>query len=105
MLTKTEAIEFLQNDWKIEDVERQLQNDREKFLNKLIVTAHEMVPFQVLFLRKLAFIPSEERKLPTVEEIDHMCMSGDGGNCTVINMFMSRLLKLLDTLPSFAYQL
>jgi hypothetical protein len=95
MLTKTEAIEFLQNDWKIEDVERQLQNDRENFLNKLIVTAHEMVPFQVLFLRKLAFIPSEERKLPTVEEIDHMCMSGDGGNCTVINMFMSRLLKAL----------
>ena len=95
MLTKTEAIEFLQNEWKLKDVERQLQNDREKFLNKLIVAAHEIVPFQMLFLRTLAFIPSEERKVPTVEEIDHMCMSGDGGNCTFINMFMSRLLKAL----------
>ena len=89
MLTKTEAIEFLQNEWKLKDVERQLQN--EKFLNKLIVTAHEIVPFQMLFLRTLAFIPSEERKVPTVE----VCMSGDGGNCTFINMFMSRLLKAL----------
>ena len=95
MLTKTEAIEFLQNEWKIEDVEQQLQNDREKFLNKLIVTAHEMVPFQMLFVGKLAFIPPEERKAPSMAEIDHMCMSGYGGNCIVINMFMSRLLKAL----------
>ena len=94
-VTKTEAVEFLQNEWKIKDVERQLQNGREKFLNKLIVTAHERVPFQMLFVRKLALIPPEERKLPTIKEIDHMCMSGDGGNCTVINMFTSRLLKAL----------
>jgi hypothetical protein len=90
MLTKTEAIEFLQNEWKIKDVERQLQNDRENFLNKLIVTAHERVPFQVFF----AHMP-QEWKVTDFADIEKWCMSGTGGHCGIINTFMWRLLTAL----------
>jgi arylamine N-acetyltransferase len=90
MLSKTEAIEFLQNEWKIKDVEQQLQNDREKFLNKLIITAHERVPFHVFF----AHMPQEWRITDFVD-FDKWCMSGTGGHCGIINMFMWRLLTAL----------
>ncbi|XP_028406144.1 uncharacterized protein LOC114528668 [Dendronephthya gigantea] len=95
MLTKKEAIRFLEDSWQMKDVAEDIQNNREKFLNKLIVTIHERVPFHLLFVRNLAFIPPETRKLPTLDEGDHICVSGDGGNCTVINLFTSRLLTAL----------
>ena len=95
MFTKSEAIEFLQNEWKMKDVKQQLQNDREDFLNKLIVTIHEKVPFQMLFLRNLAQVPPNVRKAPSVDEIERACMSGNGGNCSFINTFTSCLFNSL----------
>ena len=95
MLTKAVAIEFLEKKWGMVNVEQQIQNDCEKFLNKLIVTIHERVPFQLLFIRNLSLLPPEDRKLPNVDEVDCMCMSGEGGNCVCINMFTSRLLIAL----------
>jgi hypothetical protein len=95
MLTKSHAIKFLQNEWGMNDVEQLLQNDSEKFLNKLIATIHEKVPWHTLSVRNIAFIPPDDRKMPSMDEIDHMCMSGDGGNCTFVNLFTSHLLKAL----------
>ncbi|XP_028406147.1 uncharacterized protein LOC114528670 [Dendronephthya gigantea] len=97
MLTKEEAIKFLEDSWQMKDVAEELLNDREKFLNKLMVTIHERVPFQTLFVRNLAFMLQEKQasKFPTLDEVDHTCMSGNGGNCTFINLFISRLLEAL----------
>ncbi|XP_028406148.1 uncharacterized protein LOC114528671 [Dendronephthya gigantea] len=95
MLTKKEAIKFLEDSWEMKDVAEEIQNDREKFLNKLIVTVHERVPFHLFFICNLAYMPPETRKLPTLDEGDHICMSGDGGNCTIVNLFISRLLTAL----------
>ena len=95
MFTKSKAIEFLQNEWKMKNVKQQLHDDREKFLNKLIVTIHEKVPFQLLSVRNIALIPPDERKVPSFHEIDYECMSGNGGGCVFINMFASRLFNSL----------
>jgi hypothetical protein len=95
MLTKSVAIKFLQNEWGMIDVEKQIQNDREEFLNKLIITSHERVPFQLLRISSLASLPPEDRKAPTMDEIDHACMSGEGGNCVAINLFTTHLLNAL----------
>ena len=94
MLRKSQAIKFLQNEWQMKAVKQKLQ-DREKFLNKLIVTIHERVPFQLLTLRKLMPDPPAKRKIHTVEEIDHECMSGNGGACAFVNVFTSRLFNSL----------
>ena len=93
--TKSEAIEFLQNEWKMKDVAKQIQDDREKFLNKLIVTIHERVPFQLLFAVKISMTPPEQRKLPTLNEANQACITGNGGNCTLINLFTCQLLNFL----------
>ena len=95
MLTKQEAIQFLQSEWKMKDVEQEIKNDREKFLNKLIVTIHERVPFHLLFVPKLSTFPPNERTFPNFDESDYLCMSGYGGNCTMINTFTARLLTSL----------
>ena len=95
MLTKSVAIDFLENEWGMVNVEQQIQADREKFLNKLIVTIHERVPFQLLFIRNLALVPPEDRKMPNIDEVDRVCMSGEGGNCVFINLFTSHLLNAL----------
>ena len=95
MFRKSQVITFLQNEWKMKLVKQQLQDDRKKFLNKLIVTIHENVPFQLLSLRNLAQVPPAERKIASVEEIDHACMSGNGGPCAFVNVFTSRLCNFL----------
>jgi hypothetical protein len=72
------------------DVELQLQTDCESFLNKLIVTIHERVPFHVLF----SLMPPEW-EVKDLADIDQWCMSGLGGHCGVINTFTWRLLTAL----------
>ena len=95
MLTREVAIQFLQNSWKINDVELRLKTDRESFLNKLIQTFYERVPFQLLSLFILTSLPPNEREIPSLEQIDKVCMSGLGGSCGVICVFAYRLLKAL----------
>ena len=50
----------------MKNIEQQLQDDREKFPNKIIVTIHERVPFQLLFAFKVMMVPLEDRKLPSM---------------------------------------
>jgi hypothetical protein len=95
MLTREEAIQFLQNSWKMNDVELQLTTDRESFLNKLIPTFYERVPFQLLISFILTSLPPNEQEIPSLEQIDKVCMSGLGGSCSVISVFAYRLLEAL----------
>ena len=94
-MRKEEAIQFLQNSWKMNDVESQVKTDRERFLNKLIPTFYERVPFQLLHFFILTSLPPNEREIPSLEQIDKVCMSGLGGSCGVICVFAYRLLKAL----------
>ena len=94
-MRKEEAIQFLQNSWKMNDVESQVKTDRERFLNKLIQTIYERVPFQLLSAFTLASLPPNEREIPSLEQIDKICMSGLGGSCGFLSMFAYRLLKAL----------
>ena len=81
MLTKEGAIQFLQNSWKMNDVELQLKTDRESFLNKLIQTFNERIPFQLLSAFTLASLPPNEQDMANLEHIDKVCMSGVGTVC------------------------
>ncbi len=96
MLTRKEAVEFLQNSWKMNDIELQLKADREMFLNKLIKTIYERVPFQLLSVFKDLLSLQNKQKLMTytTKDINKMCMSGLGGNCGLINAFTWNLLKV-----------
>ncbi len=97
MLTRKEAVQFLQNSWTMNDVELQLKADRVMFLNKLIKTIHEKVPFQLLSAFKDLSLLQNKQKLMTytTKDINKMCMSGLGGNCGLINAFTWNLLKVL----------
>ena len=97
MLTRNDAVQFLENSWGINDVESQLKTDREMFLNRLIRIMHERVPFQLLSaLRDLSLILNKEKRMVyTIKEINEMCMSGLGGNCGVLNTFTWQILKSL----------
>ena len=66
-----------------------------KDLNKIIVTIHERVPFQLLFAIRVMMAPLEDRKLPSMDDIDQACISGNGGNCVMINLFTAQLLNFL----------
>ena len=95
MLTKTEAVDFLQNSWNVENVLARLDSDRSTFLDELIVLIQGKVPFHTLTIRKLALIAPEERPIPSLDDIDRECTSGNGGNCTFLSLFTRSLLNAL----------
>ena len=72
MLTRDDAIQFLENSWGINDVESQVTADREMFLNRLIRIVHERVPFQLLSaLRDLSLILNKQKRMVyTIQEIN-----------------------------------
>jgi hypothetical protein len=97
MLTRNEAVQFLENSWKMNDVESQVKTDKEMFLNSLIRTMYERVPFQILScFRDMSLILNKKKKMVyTVKEINEMCMSGLGGNCSITSTFAWQILKAL----------
>ena len=96
MLTRDDAVQFLENSWGINDVESQLKTDRDMFLNRLIRTMLEKVPLQLLSaFRDLSLILNNQKRMVyTIKEINEMCMSGLGGNCGVLNTFTWQILKV-----------
>lgn len=77
------------------DVELELQTDRESFLNKLILSIHERVPFHLLSIHKLHQFLPKGQMIPNLEEINKVCISGEGGSCGVLGTFTWGLLKAL----------
>jgi len=93
MLTEEEAIHFVV---KVLKVPKPLEKKRENphgFLNQLISSFHETIPFQSMSLMSLK---PEDRHLPTPEEIRQNVVSGVGGLCYTLNTFMKFLLQALD---------
>ena len=81
----------------MDDVQLQVKTDKEMFLNRLIQTMYERVPFQLLnaFRDWSLTLNNQKRKVYTVKEINEMCMSGFGGNCGVLNSFAWQILRVL----------
>ena len=97
MLTRNEAIHFLQDSWKMNDVELQLKADREMFLNRLIQTMYAKVPFQLLTASKeISSMLNKQKNAPyTIKKVNEMCMSSLGGGCNVMGTFTWQLLSVL----------
>ena len=73
MFTQKEAVEFLQNSWKIKDVLKRMKTDRKNLADEIVVQILANVPFQSITL--VAAKP-EERNCPSYEEIKQRCTSG-----------------------------
>ena len=95
MLTRNDAVQFLENSWGMNDVESQVKADKEMFLNKLTRTIYEKLPFQILFAFKDLSLMLDKQKsmVYNLKEINEMCMSGLGGNCSIISTFIWQILK------------
>lgn len=92
MFGEDEAVDFLERDCGMEDVRKRPQADPKGLLGEIILQIHAKVPFQTLNLCSWLFVP---RVLPNVEKASKDCFSGNGGNCTYINVFVSCLLEAI----------
>ena len=91
MFTKEQAVSLLEKSWGMTNVEKQLETDPKKLLNNIIVIIEEKVPFNVLFVRLGILEP-----MPFDQNLDYLkefCISGNGGNCMLVNSFTCYLLN------------
>ena len=77
MFTQTEAVEFLQNSWKIKNVLKRMKTDRKCLVDEIVIQILANVPFQSITL--VASKP-EDRNCPSYEEIKKRCTSGKARN-------------------------
>lgn len=99
-LSKEEAIYFVKVTLAIDKPELKLSQDKLKFLNELIQSYIEHVPFQNLHL--LAQAHQHQCHIPTWTEIKAAVMSGHGGICFTINVFLKVLLEIFGYSVYFA---
>lgn len=92
MFTHDEALQLLQGSWRIKDVETRLKTDRRALLDDVVVCFQGRVIFQTI--SAMACEPGKLKR-PTFEEIKQNCLSGVGGLCYSINIFILCLLKAL----------
>ena len=90
MFSKNTAVEFLESSWGVKNIEERLENDQKNLLDELVQHILANVPFQGITYMAT---PSEQRKLPTYEDIKKRCMQGIGGLCYSLNTFTWQLLK------------
>ena len=97
MLTRNEAVQFLQNSWKMNDVELQLKADKVIFLNRFIRTMYGKVPFQLLTASEAisSMLNKQKDEAYTLKKVNEMCMSSLGGGCNVMATFTWQLLSVL----------
>ena len=73
MFTREEAVEFLQNSWKIKNVLERMKTDRKNLADEIVTQILAKVPFQSISL--VAAIP-EDRNRPSFEDIKARCTTG-----------------------------
>jgi hypothetical protein len=73
MFTREEAVEFLQNSWKIKNVLKRMKTDRKNLADEIATQILAKVPFQSLSL--VAARP-EDRNRPSFEDIKARCTTG-----------------------------
>ena len=99
-LSKEEAVYFLREILSIELPVQKLQKDKAKFLNEIVLAYIEKIPFQNLHLLAAAY--RDHNHVPTWAEIKEAMMSGSGGICYTIDVFMKVLLETLGYKVYFA---
>ncbi|CAB4026525.1 arylamine N-acetyltransferase 1-like, partial [Paramuricea clavata] len=90
MFTQEEAVEFLQNSWKIKNVLDRMKTDRKNLADEIVTQILAKVPFQSI---SLVAAKPEDRNRPSFEDIKARCTTGIGGLCSEMNTFTWGLLK------------
>ncbi|XP_076335734.1 uncharacterized protein LOC143238952 isoform X2 [Tachypleus tridentatus] len=91
-LTKEEALYFISKILEIPEAKRKLVTDRSAFLDHVIQTIHQVIPFQNISLLSLE---PDHRHIPTWAEIKEAMMAKQGGTCYILNVFVKYLLQAL----------
>ncbi len=73
MFTREEAVEFLQNSWKLKDVLKRMKTDRKNLADEIVSQILAKAPFQSITL--VAATP-QERNRPSYEKIKARCTTG-----------------------------
>lgn len=92
-LSKVEALHFVVKVLGIEMPEKKLSEDKKDFLNMLLPLYVQCIPFQNVNLLAQAYL--NQSHLPTWTEIKEAMMSGCGGVCFTVGVFMKVLLETL----------
>ena len=93
MLSQAEALSFLSDVLRLCGAERKLREKKYDLLCEILRAFHEVVPFQSL---TLVAEPFSDRHKPTLTEVVTEVLSGRGGLCYTLNIFMKFLLEALD---------
>ncbi len=93
LLTRTEAIWFLEEVLKIENIEQKLTHDKASLLNEIINHYQQKIPHQTITVISR---PDEEQRLSTLHDIKTQMFSTQGGLCYDHTVFMKYLLEVLD---------
>jgi hypothetical protein len=73
MFTREEAVEFLQNSWKIKNVLKRMKTDRKNLADEIATQILAKVPFQSI---SLVAAKPEDRNRPSFEDIKASCTTG-----------------------------
>ncbi|XP_076337127.1 uncharacterized protein LOC143239667 isoform X2 [Tachypleus tridentatus] len=91
-LTKEEALYFVSKVLEIPEAKRKLATDRSAFLDHLIETIHQVIPYHNISFLSLE---PEHRYIPTWAGIKEAMMAKQGGSCYILNVFVKYLLQAL----------
>ncbi|XP_071847872.1 uncharacterized protein [Apostichopus japonicus] len=91
-LTEKEAHSFIENVLSMTDFSQNLLDDKLAFLDKLIYTMHQTIPFQSVYR---CSIPSKDRHRPSFSLIKEHMFKKYGGTCKTIQTFFKCLLDAL----------
>ena len=92
-LSKVEAMNFLEKVLGIDNPEVKLSTDKCTFLNELVRSYVERIPFQNIHLLAKAY--NGKYHVPLWPEIKEAMLSGCGGICFTVGVFMKVLLQTL----------
>jgi arylamine N-acetyltransferase len=92
-LSRVEAMNFVEKVLGIDTPEAKLSDDKCKFLNELVRSYVECIPFQNIHLLAMAY--NGRNHVPLWPEIKQAMVSGCGGICFTVGVFMKVLLETL----------
>ena len=92
LITKQEAIRFLIDTLRMDEIEEKLQHDKKQLLDAICVSFMRTIPFH-----NAAFIsvPSGSRRTPTVADNIQSVLTGKGGLCWTLNSAMYSILEAI----------
>ncbi|XP_072016241.1 arylamine N-acetyltransferase 1-like [Amphiura filiformis] len=92
MISQTEAIQFLQDIFKISSIPEKLTNNKAALLDEIVNHYQQKIPFQTITVISRS---DEDQHISTLDDIKTQILSTQGGLCYDHSVFMKHLLEAL----------